>query len=237
MNNTVCFELSGRNALFTDPFSKLGGDKYSYHIPTYEALKGAARSVYWKPTFIWRILRVRVMNPIQTESKNIKPLNMNGGNTLAIYCYLQNVRYRVEAAIEWNLTPGAEMYADDRDFRKHHAVAERMIHKGGRRDVSLGTRECQALATPCVFDEGCGAYDDVPELAFGVMFHSFAYPNETGGNEFRSRFWRPVMRHGVIDFLAPEKCDPSMSRLIRKMEATYPLSCGLKEEALQYELD
>ena len=31
-------------------------------------------SVYWKPTFIWFIDAVRVMNPIQTEVKGIKPI-------------------------------------------------------------------------------------------------------------------------------------------------------------------
>ncbi len=237
MNDSICFEVSGRYALFTDPSSKIGGDKYSYHVPTYEALKGVASSIFWKPTFIWKIQRVRVMQPIQTESKNIKTLKMDGGNTLAMYCYLKNVRYRVEARIEWNLTPGAERYADDRIFGKHHAIARRMIEKGGRRDVFLGARECQAQVSPCRFDEEPGAYDDVPELAFGVMFHGFDYPNETGIEEFRARFWRPVMRRGVIDFTAPEKCDPAMSRLIRPMAAKYPHSMGLAEEALQYELD
>ena len=48
---------------------RLGGEKCSYQVPTYEALKGILSSVYWKPTFIWRILDVRVMNPIQTAVK------------------------------------------------------------------------------------------------------------------------------------------------------------------------
>jgi CRISPR-associated protein Cas5d len=33
---------------------------------------------------------------------------------------------------------------------------------------------------PCHFGEGDGFYDTTPELAFGLMFHSFAYPDETG---------------------------------------------------------
>ena len=52
MDNTVSFVVRGRYALFTVPYSKIGGDKTSYPVPTYEALKGIAKSIYWKPTFI-----------------------------------------------------------------------------------------------------------------------------------------------------------------------------------------
>ena len=61
MDNTVSFVVRGRYALFTDPYSKIGGDKTSYPVPTYEALKGIAKSIYWKPTFIWIIKRVRIL--------------------------------------------------------------------------------------------------------------------------------------------------------------------------------
>lgn len=39
------------------------------HIPTYESLKGITESIYWKPSIIWIIDEVRVMYPIQMESK------------------------------------------------------------------------------------------------------------------------------------------------------------------------
>ena len=35
--------------MFTDPITKIGGEKCSYHIPTYEAVKGILKSIYWKP--------------------------------------------------------------------------------------------------------------------------------------------------------------------------------------------
>ena len=54
--NIVEFEVFGDYALFSDPLMRLGGEKCSYQVPTYEALKGILSSVYWKPTFIWRIL-------------------------------------------------------------------------------------------------------------------------------------------------------------------------------------
>jgi ABC-type amino acid transport substrate-binding protein len=37
------------------------------------------------------------------------------------------------------------------------------------------------------------------------MFHGFGYPDETGNSELVARFWRPVMRNGVIYFERPDK--------------------------------
>lgn len=50
--NIVEFEVYGDYALFSDPITRIGGEKCSYHIPTYEALKGILASVYWKPRWI-----------------------------------------------------------------------------------------------------------------------------------------------------------------------------------------
>ena len=86
--NTIEFRVWGRYAMFTDPLTRVGGEKCSYHLPTYEALKGITKSIYWKPTFIWYIDRVRVMKRIRTQTKGVKPLDYGGGNTLAIYTYL-----------------------------------------------------------------------------------------------------------------------------------------------------
>ena len=91
MDNRISFKVRGKFALFTDPVTKIGGEKCTYQIPTYEALRGIARSIYWKPTFIWRVDRVRVINPIRTQTKGVKPLNYNGGNSLAFYNYLVDV--------------------------------------------------------------------------------------------------------------------------------------------------
>jgi len=230
MINRVEFKVSGRFALFTDPLTKIGGEKCSYHIPTYEALKGIAKSVYWKPTFIWVIDKVRVMRRIRTQSKSMKPLDfISGGNTLAIYTYLADVEYQVQAHFEWNSY--REDLAEDRNDVKHCSVAERMIEKGGRQDIFLGTRECQGYVQPCKFGEGKSDYDDYDELAYGLMFHGFDYPDEIGKNELHSRFWRPVMRNGIISFQHPKEC--SIKKFVRDMIPKPPSSVGLKEEGLE----
>lgn len=206
--NLVEFEVSGRYGLFSDPMMRVGGEKCSYQVPTYEALKGVISSVYWKPTIIWYIDAVRVMNRIATEVKSVRPIKYNGGNDLAYYTYLKDCRYQVRAHFEWNLN--RPELAGDRNENKHHEIAKRMVARGGRRDVFLGTRECQAYVEPCVFGEGEGYYDDLPELAFGVMYHGITYADEAYSEETRGRMtvrlWRPVMERGVIRFPRPEEC-------------------------------
>ena len=78
--NIVEFEVSGAYALFSDPVTRAGGEKCTLQTPTYEALKGVLSSVYWKPTLTWVIDAVRVMNPIQTEVKGIRPVKYRRGN-------------------------------------------------------------------------------------------------------------------------------------------------------------
>ena len=214
MENSIDFKVWGKFALFTDPITRIGGEKCSYHIPTYEALKGIARSIYWKPTFIWVIDRVRVMKRIRTQTKGMKPLDyVSGGNSLALYNYLSDVEYQVRAHFEWN--EHLPELKQDRCDGKHYAIAKRMLERGGRRDVFLGTRECQGYAEPCGFGEGAGELDNDGELAFSLMFHSFTYPEESGVNELHSHFWRPSMFNGVIEFLRPEEC--GISKFVREM--------------------
>lgn len=216
--NIVEFQISGDYALFSDPIMRVGGEKCTYQVPTYEALKGILASVYWKPTFIWIIDAVRVMNPIQTEVKGIRPIKYHGGNDLAYYTYLKNCCYQVRAHFEWN--ENRSELAQDRDENKHHNVAKRMIAKGGRRDVFLGTRECQGYVEPCVFGEGTGSYDGIPELSFGLMYHGITYADEAFSEETKgkmtARFWRPVMKNGVITFPRPEACP--LTKTLRSME-------------------
>lgn len=200
--NSVEFKVYGRYALFSDPITRPGGEKFSYQVPTYQALKGILESVYWKPTFIWHIDAVRIIKRIQTESRGIRPIKMSGGNDLAYYTYLREVEYQVLAHFEWNLH--RPELAHDRDENKHHNIARRAIKQGGRRDVFLGTRECQAYVEPCVFGEGEGFYDTYGSLDFGLMFHGFDYPDETGKKELAVRLWWQSMDNGIIKFENPE---------------------------------
>lgn len=237
--NTIEFRVWGRFAMFTDPLTRAGGEKCSYHIPTYEALKGIVKSIYWKPTFVWIVDEVRVMKRIRTQTKGTKPLNYGGVypsaraagkkqesfNTLAIYTFLTGdpdpatnvpaVEYQVRAHFEWNLN--RPELQKDRIDGKHFEIARRMLERGGRQDIFLGTRDCQGYVEPCEFGSGTGDYDGTGQLGFGLMFHSFGYPDETGTNELQSYFWRPTMAEGILRFPRSEECPVKKS--VRTMHA------------------
>ena len=215
--NTVEFAVRGRYALFADILTRAGGEKSSYPIPTYEALKGILHSIYWKPTMIWVVDSVRIMNPIRTARKGIRPIKYGGGNDLAYYTYLEDVYYQVRAHFEWNMNrPELEK---DRNENKHHNIAKRMIERGGRRDIFLGTRECQGYVEPCVFGESAGTYDSCGTIPYGLMYHGITYADEAVNDDDKGqltvRLWQPVMVNGVIDFIRPEECE--LKRHIRKM--------------------
>ncbi len=206
--NIIEYRVFGRYALFTDPLSKTGGEKCSYQIPTYQALKGITESIYWKPTITWIIDECRIMNLIQTESKGIRPIKYDGGNDLAYYTYLRNVEYQVRAHFEWNTAREDLTY--DRNENKHFDIAKRMVERGGRRDIFLGARECQGYVEPCPFGEGKSAYEDA-DLSFGIMVHGITYPDEAVREEEKGkmtvRLWNAQMKQGTIHFPRPEDCE------------------------------
>ncbi len=231
--NSIQFKIWGRYALFTDPITKMGGERCSYHIPTYEALKGVAKSIYWKPTLIWHIDKVRIMKPIRTQTKGMKPLKISGGNDLAIYTYLVNVEYQVLAHFEWNMHHPE--LKNDRIDGKHFQIAQRMLERGGRQDIFLGTRDCQGYVAPCHFGEGQSYYEQIDELSYGLMFHSFGYPDETGNDMLITRFWWPIMRNGVIEFTRSDD-ETNIIKKVRPMRAKiFGKNSNIKKTEDEYE--
>lgn len=212
MDNIVRFNVSGKYALFTDPLTKIGGEKSTLMIPTYQALKGVCESIYWKPSLVWVVDSLNVLNPIRTESKGIRPINYNGGNDLSYYTYLTDVSYNVTAHFEFNKNrPDLEQ---DWNENKHYFIMKRCIEKGGRRDIFLGARECQAYVEPAVSENGY--YSSMGEMEFGLMYHSLSYPDENGEDKLFARFWRPKMLNGTIKFCRPEDCEKEV--FIREMQ-------------------
>lgn len=199
--NTIRFQLSGRYALFTDPLISCGGDRCSLPVPTYEALKGAARSIYSSAEFCWVIDAVRIISPIDhTEAMTLTRRSyFEKGQDIAIYTYLRNVRYKVLAHMEFpENTPT--------DIRhKHYSIARRMLRKGGRREVFLGLKSCPAEVMPCRFHDEEGCYDDISE-DLGLMYHSITYKD---GEAHSVQLFHCRMERGIITFPRPEECPVS----------------------------
>ena len=116
--NTVEFQVSGDYALFSDILTRPGGEKMSYPIPTYEALKGILSSVYWKPTIIWVIDSVRVMNRIRSVRKGIRPLKYGGGIDLSYYSFLHTLHIP-GAGLQWILPAVDPMSSGHRSLRSY----------------------------------------------------------------------------------------------------------------------
>lgn len=230
MRNIIEFQVYGDYALFTDPLTKIGGEKLSYQIPTYQAIKGILESIYWKPTIVYYIEELRIMNPIQMESKGVRPINYSGGNTLANYTYIRRPWYQVKAHFEFNMH--RPDMAFDRNEGKHYSIMQRSLKAGGRRDIFLGTRECQGYVEPCQFGEGESFYDGM-DLHFGTMVHGINYPDETGRNELEVRLWEPKMKNGIIKFDRPEDC--KKVRKVKDMSPKHFDSSNVEAVELLYE--
>lgn len=206
MRNQIEFVVYGKYALFTDPVTRIGGEKFTYQIPTYQAMKGIVESIYWKPTITWYIDAVRVMNAIQTEVKGMRPIKyQNSENDLMYYTYLRESAYQVRAYFEFNENRPDLAY--DWNENKHHNIAKRSVERGGRRDIYLGTRDCQGYVEACEFGSGDGFYDHYGEIGFGPMFHGFTYPDEGDQESFQARLWIATMREGIISYKRPEDCE------------------------------
>ena len=177
--NIVEFQVSGPYALFSDPIMRVGGEKCTYQIPTYESLKGIMMSVYWKPTIIWYIDKVRVMKPIQTEVKGVRPIKYNnGGNDLAFYTYLK-------------------------DTYKEELVRDKYIYFLGTRECQGYVEPCVFGEGEGAYDHIAQLAFGV--MYHGITYADEAYSEETK-NRMTVNFWRPVMKNGVIEFLRPEEC-------------------------------
>ena len=121
--------------MFTDPES--GG---SFPVPTFEAVKGILRAVYWKPTFIWVPDELRVMNRISMEDCSV----MRRGRCV-VQRRLADIRWQVRAHFVWN--ENRPEFARDRDEDKHFRIALRSLARGGRFPVWLGTADCPGDTT------------------------------------------------------------------------------------------
>lgn len=203
--------IFGDYALFTDPMTKGGGEKFTYQVPTYQALKGIVEACYWKPTLYYIIDSVKVIKKIRTETKGILSPMKDGGKDLNYYTYLRDVEYLVKYHFEWN--ENREELEYDRNEKKHEQILLRSMQRGGRRDVFLGTRECIGYIERIRqkdFHEVKSIYEG-ENISFGIMFHSFIYPDEAYNdgttNVLTANFSPITMKDGVIEFVEPRDCE------------------------------
>lgn len=198
--------IVGDRALFTNPATKGGGEKFSYPVPTRQALEGVVDNIYYKPTIVNVVDEVKVVNPIETESHGVRALLSNYKADLNYMTYVRKVEYLVKFHFEWNFSRGD--LTKDRKMSKHQTLMERSLEVGGRRDAFLGTRECYATIEPLTKEEyqtATTAYDG-ETLDFGIMFHTFTYP-KTEKMPLIAHYTRTQMVNGVITYKSKSDCE------------------------------
>ena len=141
-------------------------------------------------------------------------MNYGGGNTLANYTYLRDVHYKVRAYFIFN--PYRPDLKHDHNENKHHNIIKRALRAGGRRDIFLGARECQAYVEPMILMKRKGFYDDVRHAFWIQWFMVLIIQMKQGEIKLEVRLWNPVMKNGVIKFIKPEQC--TIIRSITDME-------------------
>jgi CRISPR-associated protein Cas5d len=193
-------------------------ERVSYDVITPSAARGILEAVHWKPAFIWRIERLRVLRPVKFETirrnevaSRIPSLNvrraMNAGSTegLALYVdedrqqraatILKDVAYVIEARIELKNPADA-----DEPIGKHLDIFNRRARKGQCfHRPCLGTRE---FAAEFALVEGEAPAPDESlmgerDLGWMALDIDFARGNQP-------MFFRATMRDGVIEVPAPD---------------------------------
>lgn len=212
-DKVLTYRVFGKQALFTDPITR-DGEKTSYGVPTYSALVGITESIYWKPCINYVIDEVRVINKIKKEAqattwtkyKNNYTEKIDENKGLSYFTYLQDVEYEVKCHMIFNKDFVSTKDNNDKP-QKHWDIFKRALKQGGRKNIFLGTTDCNiAYVEPLPnYGEKESYYSGV-DIDFHNMFHSFDYPTKSNPEQFNINFSEVTMNDGKIVFIKKELC-------------------------------
>lgn len=205
MSYGVKLKVWGDYACFTRPEMKV--ERVSYDVMTPSSARGILEAIYWKPEITWVIDRIHVLKPIRFDNvrrneiaskiplTTIRKAMKDGSSPVGLFVeddrqqraamVLRNVVYVIEARFEFNST-------EDNNTAKHKEMFERRAGKGQCfHHPYFGCREF-----PVQFELIEGNIPDSPltgEHDLGFMLHDIDY-----GNDMEARFFRAVMKDGII---------------------------------------
>ena len=212
---SISLEVWGDYACFSRPEMKV--ERVSYDVITPSAARGLIEAIMWHPGMKWIVTRIRVCKPIRftnirrNEVKDVIPFGKvksvmeSGRGELYIATpdsiqqraamILKDVHYVIDAYFE--LTDKA---APGDNAAKFQEMTRRRIEKGqfyhqpcfGVREFPASFRQCEECP-PCP-DELKGERD------LGWMLLDMDYSDPAN---IRPKFFRAVMRNGVIDVPDP----------------------------------
>ena len=210
--------VEGKRACFTRPEMK--AERVSYDVITPSAARGIIEAVYWKPAIQWHIDRIEVLNEIRFDTFRRNELEgklsyrdaraacerdedlhvlASRSRQQRATLYLKDVAYVIDAHFTMTSQAG-----EDDTPEKHYNIALRRLRKGQHfTKPVLGCREFPAAVR---LIEGGDAvlrshYADVEEKDLGFMLYDLDFTDPASPEP---RFFRAIMRHGVIDLTAPD---------------------------------
>ncbi len=201
----------GEWACFTRPEMKV--ERVSYDVMTPSAARGIVEAIYWKPEIRWQIDRITVLKPIKFTSVRrnevkdkisagtVAKAMKDGKGNLAFYVdegdnrqqratlMLRDVGYIIEAHMK--ILSGPENIA------KHLDQFNRRARKG--RCYTRPYLGCREFAANFALLEAEGAMTVVDEKLMGERDLGWMLHDIDFADEKQARFFRAVMRDGVIE--------------------------------------
>lgn len=212
MSFGVRCKVWGDYACFTRPEMKV--ERVSYDIMTPSAARGVLEAIYWKPAIRWVVDCITALRPVRFENvrrnelasklpfTNITTAMKTGTSPVEIFIeddrqqraalILRDVAYMIDAHFEF---AGQE----DRNEGKHLDIFNRRVREGKCfHRPYMGCREFPAHFGP---DDGEQPHESLmTERDLGWMLHDIDF-----ANNMEPRFFRAVMRQGVVDVPAFEE--------------------------------
>lgn len=217
----ITLHVTGPYALFTRPEMK--GERVSYDVITPSAARGVLEAILWKPAMKWVIDRITVLNPIEFESirrnevgSKMSPRNIAkamSGADVDLHQYpstdrqqraslvLRNVAYLIEAHFQMNPAKAGPTDTPEKFYNMflRRARLGQCFHTPylGCREFAASFQLIEEHQAPPV-----SSYAATEELDLGWMLWDLEYGEKQAKNKslytFQPRFFRSVMRHGVI---------------------------------------
>ena len=206
MSYGIKLKVWGDYACFTRPEMKV--ERVSYDIITPSAARGILEAIYWKPSISWIIDRIHVFNHIRFDNirrnelarklalRTVKKA-MNDGYS-PVETFIEDDRQQRAAMVLREVCYAIEAHFDfrgeeDNIAAKHKDVFERRARKGKCfHQPYFGCREFPANFELIEGDIPSSKLTGNKDL--GWMLHDIDFENN-----MEARFFRPVMRDGIID--------------------------------------
>ncbi|MBN1827603.1 MAG: type I-C CRISPR-associated protein Cas5 [Deltaproteobacteria bacterium] len=202
----IKLKVWGDYACFTRPEMKV--ERVSYDVITPSAARGILEAIYWKPSIVWAIDRIHVLNPIKFD--NVRRNELAGKIAMGtvqramhdgispVEVFIEDERQQRAALILRDVSYVIEAhftFAGDEDNNpaKHKEIFDRRAARGQCfYRPYLGCREYPAYFEPVIDEIPRSALEGEDDL--GWMLHDIDF--EKG---MESKFFRVVMRNGIIE--------------------------------------